>query len=116
MHCYTATAAATAAAAEVRLREGLVSGLEARRREIAAASGHTPRGSRSCCATARPHSPTRRDYSPRPAGSSHASAPEERIVKCCMGNTSCQGACVRPSEDPRDIVARRELFAANNTL
>ena len=40
MHCYTATAAATAAAAEVRLREGLVSGLEARRREIAAASGH----------------------------------------------------------------------------
>ena len=35
-----ATAAAAAAAAEVRLREGLVSGLEARRREIAAASGH----------------------------------------------------------------------------
>ena len=36
-HC---TAAATAAAAEVHLREGLVNGLEARQSEIAAASGH----------------------------------------------------------------------------
>ena len=36
----TAAAAAAAAAAEVRLREGLVRGLEARGREIAAASGH----------------------------------------------------------------------------
>ena len=36
----TAAAAAAAAAAEVRLREVLVRGLEARGREIAAASGH----------------------------------------------------------------------------
>jgi hypothetical protein len=45
----TATAAATAAAAEVRLRAEIVSGLEARRLEIAAASGHAEGGALLLC-------------------------------------------------------------------